>query len=89
MTCKSYDIPKTVIWEAWLRVKANKGAAGIDAETIGRFEDEAWRQPVQTLESHEFRLLFSAAGEGCADSEEIGRRPSLGHPDTAGIMHLI
>ena len=38
VTCKSYDIPKTMIWEAWLRVKANKGAAGIDAETIGRFE---------------------------------------------------
>jgi len=38
MTCKSYDIPKTLIWEAWLQVKANQGAAGIDAETIGRFE---------------------------------------------------
>ena len=28
MTCKSYDIPKTLIWEAWLHVKANQGAAG-------------------------------------------------------------
>ena len=38
MTCKSYDIPKTLVWEAWLRVKANHGTAGIDAETIERFE---------------------------------------------------
>ncbi len=38
MTCKSYDIPKTLVWEAWLHVKANQGAAGIDAETIDRFE---------------------------------------------------
>jgi retron-type reverse transcriptase len=40
MTCKRYDIPKTMIWEAWLHVKANQGAAGIDAETIERFEDK-------------------------------------------------
>src|SRR6476660_7411122 len=38
MTCKPYDIPKTLIWEAWLHVKANQGAAGIDAETIEQFE---------------------------------------------------
>ena len=38
MTCKSYDIPKKLVWEAWLHVKANQGAAGIDAETIERFK---------------------------------------------------
>jgi RNA-directed DNA polymerase len=38
MTCKSYDRPKTLVWAAWLHVKANQGAAGIDAETIERFE---------------------------------------------------
>jgi hypothetical protein len=38
MTYKAYDIPKALIWEAWLHVRANQGAAGIDAETIERFE---------------------------------------------------
>src|SRR6476661_3640280 len=81
MTCKSYDIPKTLIWEAWLHVKANQGAAGIYAETIERFEKQAGRQPVQTLESHECRQLLSAAGKGRADPEEVRRRPDTGHPD--------
>lgn len=35
---KSYDISKTVVWEAYKRVKANKGAAGIDDESIEDFE---------------------------------------------------
>jgi hypothetical protein len=34
MTCKSYDIPKTLIWGAWLNVRTNQGAVGIGAEPI-------------------------------------------------------
>ena len=35
---KSFDISKQVVWEAYQRVKANKGAAGIDKESITDFE---------------------------------------------------
>ena len=35
---KPYEISKTVVWEAYKRVKANKGAAGVDDESIGNFE---------------------------------------------------
>lgn len=35
---KSYRISKQQVYEAYLRVKANKGAAGIDEETIEAFE---------------------------------------------------
>ena len=35
---KSYNISKHVVWEAYERVKANKGAAGVDDETIKDFE---------------------------------------------------
>lgn len=35
---KSHVIPKQVVWEAWLKVKENGGAAGVDGVTIGQFE---------------------------------------------------
>ncbi|WP_246277268.1 hypothetical protein [Neobacillus endophyticus] len=35
---KSYEISKKVVYEAFLRVKANKGSAGIDKESIEEFE---------------------------------------------------
>lgn len=36
---KPYEISKTVVWEAYKKVKANKGAAGIDDESIAEFEE--------------------------------------------------
>jgi RNA-directed DNA polymerase len=36
---KPFRIRKWVVWEAWLRVKANQGAAGVDGESIARFEE--------------------------------------------------
>jgi RNA-directed DNA polymerase len=35
---KSYSISKRVVWEAWLKVKANQGTAGVDEESITTFE---------------------------------------------------
>ena len=37
---KSFCIPKALVWEAWQWVKANKGAAGIDVQTIEMFESD-------------------------------------------------
>ena len=37
---KPFDISKHVVWEAYLREKANKGAAGIDEQSITDFERE-------------------------------------------------
>nr|WP_166155283.1 group II intron reverse transcriptase/maturase [Neochlamydia sp. AcF84]NGY94823.1 putative uncharacterized protein YkfC [Neochlamydia sp. AcF84] len=37
-TAKSYCISKSIVWEAYKRVKANKGAAGVDEESIEEFE---------------------------------------------------
>jgi RNA-directed DNA polymerase len=35
---KPYEVSKQVVWEAWKRVKANRGAAGVDEETIQGYE---------------------------------------------------
>ena len=40
---KSFEISKQVVWEAYKRVKANKGAAGVDDETLGQFEQHLKR----------------------------------------------
>ncbi len=40
---KSYDISKHVVYEAYLRVKANDGAAGVDRESIEGFESNLKR----------------------------------------------
>ena len=37
---KSFAISKQAVWEAWLRVKANKGAAGVDEQSIAEFEQD-------------------------------------------------
>jgi RNA-directed DNA polymerase len=37
---KPFDISKWVVWEAYQRVKANKGAAGVDGQSIEDFEKD-------------------------------------------------
>jgi group II intron reverse transcriptase/maturase len=37
---KPYDIPKQLVWEAYQRVKANRGAAGVDGESLAAYEKD-------------------------------------------------
>ena len=37
---KPYDIPKQLVWEAYQRVKANRGAAGVDGISLAAFEQD-------------------------------------------------
>ena len=40
---KPFAIPKQSVWKAWLQVKANRGAHGVDGETIEAFEQQLGR----------------------------------------------
>ena len=35
---KPFVIPKSMVWEAWRRVRANKGAPGVDGQDLEQFE---------------------------------------------------
>ena len=40
---KPYDIPKQLVWRAFQRVKANRGAAGVDGVSLAAFEKDLGR----------------------------------------------
>jgi retron-type reverse transcriptase len=37
---KSFAIPKSLVWEAYKRVAANKGAAGVDRQSLAEFDKD-------------------------------------------------
>lgn len=45
---KSFCIPKSEVWEAYKQVRANKGAAGVDGQSIAEFE-KGWKNNLYKL----------------------------------------
>ena len=41
---KPFDIPKREVWEAFKKVKANQGVAGVDGQSIADFEADLRNQ---------------------------------------------
>ena len=37
---KPFDISKVEVWDAWLKVKGNKGAPGVDGQSLAAFETD-------------------------------------------------
>ena len=65
---KSFDISKHVVWEAYKRVRANKGAAGVDNESLTRFE--------QHLKGNLFKVWNRMSSGSCFPLRR-GRAPGL------------
>jgi len=45
---KSFDISKQEVWDAWIKVKGNRGAPGIDEQSLSEFEAD--------LKNHLYRI---------------------------------
>ena len=80
---KPFDIPKREVWEAFKKVKANQGAAGVDGQSIADFEVD-------------LTTISTSSGIGCpreaislnrcggGHSESNGRDATVGHTNGGG-----
>jgi hypothetical protein len=69
---KSFEISKRAVWEAYEKVKANKGAL-VSTGSRSRSSRGPAREPLQALESALVGELLPAAGACGGDTEEAGR----------------
>ena len=63
-----FEISKRVVWEAYEKVKANEGAAGVDGESIAEFERDL-KGNLYKLWNRMSRGRISAAGACGGDTE--------------------
>ena len=82
---KPYAIPKQIVWDAYKKVKANRGAAGVDGQSLADFEKRLEGESLQALESNVVRQLLPASGPSRRDSErQHGPDSTAGHSDRFG-----
>ena len=77
---KPFCIPKALVWEAWQRVKANKGAAGVDGQTIGEFEADLPRNLYRIWNRMSSGTYFPPAIKAVPIPKKSGGERMLGVP---------
>ena len=78
---KPYAISKQVVWEAYQKVKANHGAAGVDGQSIEAFETDLKNNLYKIWNRHVLGELLPAAGAARRDPEsQRGLRGRWGFP---------
>ncbi len=80
---KSYQISKQVVWEAYLKVKANRGAAGIDKESMEMFEENLKNNLYKIWNRMSAGSYFPPAVLRCEIPKKDGKMRILGIPTVA------
>ncbi|GIM46172.1 hypothetical protein DNHGIG_17210 [Collibacillus ludicampi] len=70
---KSYEISKHVVLEAFQRVKANGGAAGVDNVSLEKFESNLKNNLYKIWNRMSSGSYFPPPGEGGRNTQENGR----------------
>ena len=66
---KPFDIPKQAVWEAYRRVAANKGAPGVDEQTLAEFEADLRNNLYKIWNRMSSGSYFPPPGQGGGDPQ--------------------
>jgi RNA-directed DNA polymerase len=80
---KPFEISKQTVWEAYQRVKANKGAAGVDEETLEEFEKDLKGNLYKIWNRMSSGSYFPPAVKGVEIPKKSGGVRNLGIPTVA------
>src|SRR3954451_21638312 len=80
---KPYGISKDIVYEAFLRVKANRGSAGIDDESIEEFESNLKDNLYKVSKSMSSGSYFPPAVKAVDIPKKAGGTRTLGIPTVA------
>jgi len=77
---KPFQIPKRLVWQAWLNVKANAGSAGIDNQSIKSFEEKLGQNLYKLWNRMSSGTYFPPPVKGVAIPKKSGGQRMLGIP---------
>ena len=80
---KPYSIPKSLVWKAYQCVKANKGSAGVDLESIEKFESRLSNNLYKLWNRLSSGSYFPPAVKGVPIPKKTGGVRMLGVPTVA------
>jgi RNA-directed DNA polymerase len=80
ISAKPFVIPKRLVWEAYQRVKANRGAAGIDGQTIQDFDRDQSRNLYRIWNRMSSGSYFPPAVKAVPIPKKSGGERILGVP---------